>query len=77
MNMTEGKLERWWSDLMLQARDKGIRITVDEIERIWRRTKENVRDTLKPSDPNFNSTIMLQVKKRVLQEDKSSKLIYI
>ncbi len=73
MDILEGKVENWWADLVKQARDKGIRITTDEVERIWRRVQERVRDTIKPSDPKFNATIMLKTKKLVLKEDKIGK----
>ena len=69
----EPKVESYWKKLSQEAKEKGLNKSIDDVERVWRQTRNELsKEGVQPDDPKFNSILMTRTKKKVLEESNST-----
>lgn len=62
----------YWKSLVQQAKDKGLKKSLDDVEKAWRKTQSELeREGVKPDNAKYKSTLMLRTKEAVLKESKN------
>jgi len=65
------KVQDYWNDLAQQARAKGLKRTVDDVERAWRQSEVELgKEGIKPDNTKYRQMLMSRTKERVMKESK-------
>jgi DNA-directed RNA polymerase subunit M/transcription elongation factor TFIIS len=65
------KVEDYWKDLSLQAKAKGIKKSVDDVERVWRSvTSELDKEGITPDNMRYRQMLINRTREKVMKESK-------
>lgn len=72
------KVHDYWKSLVDQAKGKGLKRSIDDVERAWRSTESELdQEGIKPDNDRYRQMLINRTREKVMKESKFEKYMDI